>query len=73
MLELLVALGLIIVAIGFPVLMIRGVIAMWRDKNRGGSMAGALAEFDRVVRPSIEHVHQARDSVKKQGDAIGGE
>ncbi|MCI0456963.1 MAG: hypothetical protein L0Z62_08290 [Gemmataceae bacterium] len=77
MLELLVALGLIVVAIGFPVLMIRGVIQMWRDKDRTGSfssaVAGALSEVDRVVRPSVEHILEAKNAVKQQEDDIGGD
>jgi hypothetical protein len=75
MLELLVALGLILVAVGLSVLMIRGVMQMWRDKDRTGSfsggVAGALSELDRVVRPSIEHVLEAKKAVKKQEDDIG--
>jgi hypothetical protein len=77
MAELLVILGLITVAVGFPVLMIWGLIQLWRDKGRGGTLssgvAGALSELDRVVRPSVEHVHEAKKSVKKQDDDIGGE
>jgi hypothetical protein len=77
MLELLVALGFIVVAIGFPILMIRGVIQMWRDKDRAGSfssaVAGALSEVDRVVRPSVEHVLEAKNAVKKHEDDIGGD
>ena len=77
MLELLVVIGVLVVVIGFPVLMIRGVIQMWRDKDRTGSfssgVAGALAEVDRVVRPSVEHVLEAKSAVKKQQDDIGGD
>jgi hypothetical protein len=77
MLELLVVLGLIVVAIGLPLLMIRGLIQMWRDKGRTGTfssgVAGALSELDRVVRPSVEHVLEAKNSVKKQEDDIGGD
>jgi hypothetical protein len=77
MLELLVVLGLIVFAIGFPLLMIRGVIQMWRDKGRTGTfssgVSGALSELDRVVRPSVEHLLEAKKSVKKQEDDIGGD
>jgi hypothetical protein len=77
MLELLAALGLVVVAIGFPLLMIRGLIQMWRDKDRTGTfssgVAGALSELDRVVSPSVEHVLEAKKSVKKQEDDIGGD
>jgi hypothetical protein len=77
MLELLVALGLIVVAVGLPVLMIRGVMQMWRDKDRTSSfssgVAGALSEVDRVVRPSVEQVLEAKNAVKKQEDDIGGD
>jgi hypothetical protein len=73
MLELLVTLGLIIFAIGFALFMVRGVIQMWRHKDRTGTftsaIAGALSEFDRAVRPSVEHVIEAKDSVNKQEDA----
>jgi hypothetical protein len=77
MLELLVVLGLIVFAIGFPLLLIRGLIQMWREKDRTGTfssgVAGALAELDRVVRPSVEHVLEAKESVKKQQDDSGGD
>jgi hypothetical protein len=77
MLELLVGIGLLVVAIGFPVLMIRGVIQMWRDKDRTGSfssgVAGALSELDRVVRPSVEHMLEAKEPPKTQEDDIGGD
>jgi hypothetical protein len=77
MVGLLVALGLIGVAIGVAILMIRGVIQMWRDQGRTGSfssgVAGALSELDRVIRPSVEHVLEAKNSIKKQEDHSGGE
>ena len=77
MLELLVVLGLIGFAIGFPLLMIRGLMQMWCDKDRtgtfSGGVGGALSELDRVVRPSIEHTLEARNFVTKQEDDIGGD
>jgi hypothetical protein len=75
MLELLVVLGLILFAIGFGLLMILGLIQMWRDKDRTGTIssgvAGALSEVDRVVRPAVEHVQEAKKTVKKKEDDIG--
>jgi hypothetical protein len=75
--ELLVVLGLIVFAIGFPLLIIRGLIQMWRDKGRAGTfssgIAGAVSELDRVVRPSVEQVLEVKKSVKKQEDDIGGD
>jgi hypothetical protein len=77
MVGLLVALGLIGVAIGVSILMLCGLIQMWRDQGRTGSfssdVAGALSELDRVIRPSVEHVREATNSVKKQADDIGGD
>ena len=77
MVELLVVLGLIVFAVGLPVLMVRGVRQMWRDRGRTGSfssgVAGALSELDRVVRPSVEHTLEAKNAVKKHEDDIGGE
>jgi hypothetical protein len=77
MLELLVALGLIVFAVGFPLLMLRGLRQMLRDKGRTGTfssgVAGALSELDRVVRPSAEHALEAKNSVKRQEDEIGGD
>lgn len=69
--------GLVVVGIGFPLFMIRGLIQMWRDKDRTGTLssgiAGALTEVDRVVRPSVEHVLETKNAVKKQQDDIGGD
>jgi hypothetical protein len=77
MLELLVALGLVAIAIGLPLLMTRGLIQMWRDKGRTGTLssgvAGAASELDHVVRPSAEHVLEAKNSAKEQEDDIGGD
>jgi hypothetical protein len=73
MLEPLVLLGLLLL----PLLMIRGLIQMWRDKDRTGTfssgVAGAVSELDRVVRPSVEHTLEAKESATKQEDDIGGE
>lgn len=77
MLEVLVALGLLLVAVAFPVLMIRGVMQMWRDRDRTGTftsgVAGALSELDRVVRPSVEHTLKAKEAPKKQENDIDGD
>ena len=77
MFETLVVVGLIVVAIGFPWLMIHGLIQMWRDKSRTGivssGVAGTLSELDRVVRPSVEHVLEVKNSVKMPEDDIGGD
>ena len=66
---------LIVIAVGFPILMIRGLIQMWRNKDHAGSFSsaigGALLEVDRVVRPSVEHTLEAKNEVKKQRDEAG--
>ena len=77
MLECFVFLGLIGLAVGLTLLMIRGRKQTWRDKGGAGTftsgLSGAFSELDRVVRPSIEHVVEAKKSVQKPADEIDGD
>jgi hypothetical protein len=60
-----------------PVVMVRGLIQMYRDKNRSGTftsaIAGSITEIDRLVRPSVQHVIEAKQSIEAHEDAIGGQ
>jgi hypothetical protein len=60
-----------------PVFMVRGLVQMYRDKNRSSTLssaiAGSLMGIDLVVRPSVEHVMEAKQSVESHEDDIGGE
>jgi hypothetical protein len=77
MLDCVLFLGIIGLAVGLTLLMVRGVKGMWRDKRGSGTftsgLSGAFSELDRVVRPSIEHVVEAQKSVQKPSDEIDGE
>jgi hypothetical protein len=60
-----------------PVVMVRDLIRMYRDKDRTGTfssgVAGMMTEFDRVIRPSVQHVVEVQESDQSHKDAIGGE
>lgn len=78
MLQVVAGIFLAVVLLALPIMMVRGVMQMWRDKDRSGSftkgVAGALAEVDRTVRPSAQHVLEAKDSASiRQQDGIGGD
>ena len=45
----------------------------YRKSGTGGGSTAVLHELDRLLRPSIEHVVKAEDSVIQQDDEIGGE
>jgi hypothetical protein len=77
MLQILGVVALLAVTVALPVVMVRGLIAMYRDKSRSGTftscVAGSMAEIDRVVRPSVQHVVEATQSVEPREDDIGGQ
>ncbi|MCI0630893.1 MAG: hypothetical protein L0Y44_09610 [Phycisphaerales bacterium] len=60
-----------------PVVMVQGLIHMYRDKDRTGTfssgVAGMMTGFDRVIRPSVQYVVEAKKSDESHEDAIGGE
>jgi hypothetical protein len=76
-LEILAALAFLAILFILPVVMVRGLIQIYRDKDRSGTftsaIAGSMSEIDRVVRPSVEHVVEAKQSVSSHEDDIGGE
>jgi hypothetical protein len=67
-------LGILVV---LPVVMVRGLVQMYRDKGRSGTfssaIAGSVMGIDLVVRPSVQHVIEAKQSVESHEDDIGGE
>jgi hypothetical protein len=76
MFQILAVVVLIAAAIILPVFMVRGVIGMYRDKDRTGTISSGLAammtELDRLVQPSVQHVEEVKDE-KSHEDDIGGE
>jgi hypothetical protein len=77
MLELLIIVGLLVGAIVLPVFMVRGLIQMYRDKDRSGTfssgVAGMMTEIDRVVRPSVQHIIEVKESDESHRDDIGAD
>jgi hypothetical protein len=69
--------ALLAAVVVLPVVAVHGVAQMWRNKDRGGTMpsgiAGMMTELDRVVRPSVEHVVEAKECRAFHEDDIGGE
>jgi hypothetical protein len=65
------------ITIVLPVAMVRGVIQMYRDKDRSGSIssgvAGMMSEIDRVVRPSVQHVVEVKEAAPHKEEDIGGD
>jgi hypothetical protein len=65
------------VIVVLPVVMVGGLIRMYRDKNRSGAFSSALiesmTEIDRVVRPSVQYVVEAKQSAELHEDEIGGQ
>jgi hypothetical protein len=60
-----------------PIVMVRGLIQMRRDRGGSGSIssgvAGMMSEVDRLVRPSVEHVYEVKESAELHEDDVGGE
>jgi hypothetical protein len=56
--------------------MVRGLIQMRRDRSGSGTIssgvAGMMTEVDRLVRPSVEHVFEVKESAELQEDDVGG-
>ena len=77
MFEILAIVAVLAVAVFLPVFMVRGVMTMYRDKNRtstiSSSIAAAMTEVDRMIRPSVQHVDEVKRSEKAREDDIGGE
>ena len=66
-----------VIIVVLPIFMVRGLIQMYRDKDRSGTfssvIAGSMMGIDFVVRPSVKHVIEAKQSVESHEDDIGGE
>ncbi len=78
MLEILTVVALLAIAVLLAVAMVRALIRMYRDRGRPGGtissgIAGMMTELDSVVRPSVQHVVEAKESVASHEDDIGGE
>jgi hypothetical protein len=77
MLQILTAVALLAAAVVLPVAAVHGVVQMYGNKDRRGTIssgiAGMMTELDRVVRPSVRHVVEAKESVASHKDDIGGE
>jgi hypothetical protein len=77
MLEMLLIVAVLATTVVVPIIMVRGLIQMYRDKDRTGTIssgiAGMMTELDRVVRPSVQHVVEVKESVASHEDDIGGE
>ena len=60
-----------------PIAMVRGLIQMRRERGGSGSIssgvAGMMTEVDRLVRPSVEHVFEVKESAKLHEDDVGGQ
>jgi hypothetical protein len=56
---------------------IRATVNMYGNKNYTGTftsgIAGAMGEIDRIVRPSVENVVEAKESADKEQDDVGGQ
>jgi hypothetical protein len=71
------AVATLAILVVLPVFMVRGLIQMYRDKGRSSTfssaLAGSMMEIDLVVRPSVEHVIEAKHSVESHEEDTGGE
>jgi hypothetical protein len=76
MLQILSAVVFLALIVVLPVVMVRGLIQMYRDKERSGTfssaIAGCMGELDRVIRPSAEYVIETKESGELHEDDIGG-
>ncbi len=77
MLPILIVVAVLATTVVVAIFMVRGLIQMYRDKDRTGTMssgiAGMMTELDRLVRPSVQHVVEVKESVASHEDDIGGE
>ena len=64
-------------SIVLPIAMVRGLIQMRRVRGGSGSIssgvAGIMTEVDRLVRPSVEHDFEVKESAKLHEDDVGGQ
>jgi hypothetical protein len=76
LLQILAIVAFIGATVALPIVMVRGLIQMYRDKGRSGTfssaIAGSMTEIDRVVRPSVRHVIETKESIELHEDEIGG-
>jgi hypothetical protein len=77
MFEMLAVVAVLAVALVLPGVMVRDLIRMYRDKDRTGTISSGFAammtELDRVVRPSVQHFVEVKQSVASHENDIGGE
>jgi hypothetical protein len=77
MLQILTAAAALAIMVVLPVAMIRGLVQMYRDKERSGTfssaIAGSMTELDRVVRPSVQYVIETKEAGELHQDDIGGD
>ncbi len=75
MLQILTALAFLAIIVAVPVVMVRGLIQMYRNKERSGTfssaIAGTMTELDRAVRPSVQYLIEMKESDKLHEDHIG--
>ena len=45
----------------------------YRNPSSGSGGGGVFHELDRLMSPSVEHVAQVQDEVKRKNESIGGE
>jgi hypothetical protein len=71
-----VAVASLAIIVVLPVVMVRGVIGMYRDKERTGTfssaISGSMTALDSVVRPSAQYMIEAKESGEFHEDDIGG-
>ena len=56
--------------------MIRVAVGMQRAAYTGtwtSGITGAMGEIDRIVRPSVENIVEAKETADKERDDLGGE
>ena len=77
MYEFLVIAGFLLLTVAFPVLIVYGILQIRRDKDRTGTIssgvAGMMAEVDRLVRPSVQHVVESKESAEDHHDETAGQ
>lgn len=78
MFEVVVLLGVTALLICLPVFMVRGLIAILRDKDRVGTVSrtigGMMMEFDRHVRPhQHQNILEVTETKPVHQDDVGGE
>lgn len=74
---LLIVAVLVLLGVVLPAAMIYGLVDTYRKRERGcggiSSVVGpAMAELQRVVQPSVEHVVETQQQVVREDDDTGG-